>query len=142
VQGEDLSVWFASRQQDALVAEKRFIPSGATMIDRAKAALGQLIAGPRTEAQRTLPADVQVRELFVDDLGTAYVDFTEGLRRHHPGGPWAEILTIQSIVQTLTSNVPEIKRVQILIEGREVDSLAGHVDIRGPIAQTWITNRR
>jgi len=32
--------------------------------------------------------------------------------------------------------------VKLTIEGREVDSLAGHVDIRGPMAQTWITNRR
>ncbi len=139
---DELSIWFASIQEDALVSEKRGVPTTATPSDRAKAILRELIAGPKTEALRTLPADVKVRELFIDDQGTAYVDFTEALSRNHPGGPWSEMLTIQSIVQTLTGNVPEIKRVQILIEGREEDTLAGHVDIRGPITTTWALHQR
>lgn len=139
---EELRVWFAAMREDTLVPEKRLVTPNATQIERAKAALGELIVGPKTEALRTLPADVKVRELFIDDQGTVYVDFTDGLSRNHPGGPWSEVLTIRSIVQTLTSNVPEIKRVQILIEGRETDSLAGHVDIRGPIAPTWVTSPR
>jgi hypothetical protein len=40
----------------------------------------------------------------------------------------------------LTENLPTITRVQILIDGREVDTLAGHVDLRRPLARTpeWI----
>jgi hypothetical protein len=45
-------------------------------------------------------------------------------------------------MQTLVANVPEIKRVQILIEGREVETLAGHMDIRRPLDATWIINQR
>jgi hypothetical protein len=140
--GEDLSVWFASPQEDALVAEKRRVSPGATPVERAKAALQELIAGPTAEAVRTVPREAKVRELFIDGQGTAYVDFSEALSRHHPGGPWAEILTIRSIVHTLATNVPDIQRVQILIEGREVDTLAGHVDIRRPFATTLAIDER
>jgi spore germination protein GerM len=140
--GEELSIWFASQEEDALVSERRRVPPSPTAVDRAKASLQELIAGPKSHALRTLPADVKIRELFVDDQGTAYIDFSEALSQTHPGGPWAEWLTIRSIMQTLVTNVPEIKRAQILIEGREVETLAGHVDIRRPLDTTWVMNQR
>jgi spore germination protein GerM len=139
--GEDLSIWFASPQEDALVLEKHRIPPAATPVERAKASLQALIAGPKTDALRTLSAAVQIREFFIDERGTAYVDFSEALSRDHPGGTWSEMLTIRSIMQTLVANVPEIKQVQILIEGHEADTLAGHVDIRRPFGTTWVMNQ-
>jgi spore germination protein GerM len=135
--GEDIIVWFASSQEDALIAEKRRLQPGSTPVERAKASLQELIAGPAGNAVRTLSAEVRIRELFIDDRGTAYIDFSEALGRTQPGGPWAEMLTLRSILQTLVANVPEIKQVQILIEGREVETLAGHVDIRRPLDTTW-----
>ena len=35
----------------------------------------------------------------------------------------------------MTSLLPAIQRVQILIDGREADTLAGHVDLRRPLQQ-------
>jgi spore germination protein GerM len=140
--GEELSIWFASPQEDALVVERRRVPPSPTSFERAKASLQELIAGPTSDALRTVAAEVKIRELFIDDQGTAYIDFTEALSQTHPGGPWAEMLTLRSILQTLMANVPEITRVQILIEGREVDTLAGHLDIRRPLNTTWGMNQR
>jgi spore germination protein GerM len=140
--GEDLNLWFASRQEDALVLERRRVPPSQTLVDRVKASLQELIAGPKGNALRTVSAEAKIREVFMDDQGTAYVDFSEALSQAHPGGPWAEMLTLRSIMQTLVANVPEIKRVQILIEGREVETLAGHMDIRRPLDTTWIINQR
>ena len=139
--GEDLSIWFASAQEDALVAEKHRVPPQTTSVERAKASLQALISGPKTEALRTLSAEVKIRELFVDDRGTAYIDFSEELSRDHSGGTWSEMLTLRSIMQTLASNVPEVKQVQILIEGRAVETLAGHIDIRRPFGISWVMNQ-
>ena len=36
-------------------------------------------------------------------------------------------------MNAVTANLPSVQRVQILIEGREVDTLAGHVDLRRPL---------
>ena len=140
--GEELSIWFASRQEDALVSERRYMSLSNTPSDRAKASLQELISGPQGDALRTIPAEVKVRDLFIDDQGTAYVDFSEELRQTHPGGPWAEMLTLRSIMQTVIANVPEIKQVQILVEGREMETLAGHLDTRRPLDATWIMNQR
>jgi spore germination protein GerM len=140
--GEEITLWFSSLQQDALVAEKRRTSPGATPVERAKLILIELIAGPQSNVLRTLASEVKVRELFIDDQGTAYIDFSEALSLQHPGGAWSEMLTIRSIVQTLTANIPEIQRVQILIEGRELDTLAGHIDIRRPYASSGVINQR
>jgi hypothetical protein len=37
-------------------------------------------------------------------------------------------------------NLPAITRVQILVDGKEVDTLAGHVDLRHPLQQNlkWV----
>ena len=142
IPGEELSIWFASRQEDALVSERRRVPPSLIPFDRAKASLQELIAGPKTDASPTVSVEVKIRELFIDDQGTAYIDFSEALSQTHPGGPWAEMLTLRSILQTLVANVPQIKRVQILIEGREVETLAGHIDIRRPLDTTWVVNQR
>jgi spore germination protein GerM len=139
---DELNLWFASRQEDALVLERRRVLPTQTPGDRVKASLQELIAGPKGDALRTVPAEVKIREIFIDDQGTAYVDFSEALSLTHPGGPWAEMLTLRSIMQTLVANVSGIKRVQILIEGREVETLAGHMDIRRPLDTTWIINQR
>ena len=59
----------------------------------------------------------------------------------HAGGSLEEIFTVYALVNALTSNLPEIRAVQILIEGQEVDTLAGHVDLRHPLEQNmkWVS---
>ena len=52
----------------------------------------------------------------------------------HPGGSLNELLTVYALVNAVTANLPAVKRVQILVDGKEVDTLAGHVDLRRPLA--------
>ena len=53
----------------------------------------------------------------------------------HPGGTLTELLTVYTIVDALTVNLPGVQSVQILIDGKEVPTLAGHVDLRQPLAK-------
>jgi len=86
-----------------------------------------------------IPAGTELRGLFVGARGEAYVDFSASLRTNHPGGSASEILTVYAIVSAITANLPAITSVQILIDGHEVDTLAGHVDLRRPLpnAPQW-----
>jgi hypothetical protein len=43
------------------------------------------------------------------------------------------MMTVYSIVDTLCVNFPSIRRVQILIEGADPETLAGHIDITQPL---------
>lgn len=88
---------------------------------------------------QAIPADTTLRTLFITDTGDAFVDFSPELSTKHPGGSLSELLTVYAIVDTLTVNLPAIVRVQILVDGKEVDTLAGHVDLRRPLVKnlTW-----
>ena len=64
----------------------------------------------------------------------AFVDLSAEAGGAHPGS-LDEIFTVYSIVNTLTDNLPAIAAVQLLVDGRQVDTLAGHVDVRRPVAK-------
>ena len=74
------------------------------------------------------------------DRGDAFVDLSADVRTKHTGGALDELYTVYSIVNALTTNLPAVQRVQILIDGKEVDTLAGHVDLRHPLARSlkWV----
>ena len=87
-----------------------------------------------------VPEGTALRALFLTDRGEAYVDLSGEARAKHTGGSLDEIFTIYTIVNVLTVNLPAITRVQILVEGKEVDTLAGHVDLRHPLQKNlkWV----
>jgi DNA transposition AAA+ family ATPase len=58
----------------------------------------------------------------------------------HPGGSLDELLTVYSIVNALTMNLRAVTSVQVLVDGKEVDTLVGHVDLRRPLTKnvSWV----
>lgn len=107
------------------------LPLSAEPIQRAKQVLNELISSPPTPAQRTLPADATVLGFYILPDGTAIADFSDALVAEIPSGIASEEVAVDSISQTLESNVPSLRRLKILIHGQEVDTLAGHVDLTG-----------
>ena len=89
-----------------------------------------------------IPADTKLRDVFVTERGDAFVDLSGEVSAQHSGGALDELLTIYTIVDALTVNLPAITRVQILIDGKEVETLAGHVDLRHPLAKSlqWVAH--
>ena len=82
-----------------------------------------------------IPRGVQLREVFITSQGVAYVDLSRELVQNHPGGTSAEQLTVFSLSNTLIANFPSIQMVKILVEGREVQTLAGHLDLTNPFGR-------
>jgi hypothetical protein len=80
-----------------------------------------------------IPAGTALRNVFLSPDGIAFVDLSPEVSRAHAGGSLDEIFTVYSIVNTITENLPAVKAVQILVDGREADTLAGHVDLRRPL---------
>ncbi len=80
-----------------------------------------------------MPQGTTLRGLYVSDRFEVFVDLDATVRTKHPGGSMQELLTVYSVVNTLLVNLPTMTEVQILIDGQEADSLAGHVDLRRPL---------
>ncbi|MCR4425559.1 MAG: GerMN domain-containing protein [Firmicutes bacterium] len=99
------------------------------------AALRALLAGPlpeETDLTTSIPRGVQVRSVSVEN-GTATADFSAALTRPQVGSQ-GEAMIVGSIVNTLTE-FPDVDRVQILVDGARVESIAGHIDVSRPLTR-------
>ncbi len=127
-----VNLYFSGPDLTSLVAETRELPDSGDPAAFGKKIIQALIDGPRGKGVRTLPATTEVRDVFITGDGTAYVDFNEKISEDHPGGVRSERLSIYSVVDSLVLNLENISAVKILIDGREADTLAGHMDLRFP----------
>ena len=123
-----------------LVAVEREVAFGqGTLMQARQIVEAQLerVAPPLVSA---IPEGTRLRAIFVDQQGQTFVDLSAEVSSAHPGGALDESLTVYSIINAVTTNLPAVKAVQILVNGREVDSLAGHVDLRRPLPAglSWI----
>ena len=123
-----------------LAAVDRDVAYGESTVEQARhiveAQLGQAPA-PYFSA---IPSGTQLRTVFVSGQGEAFVDLSPEVSSAHPGGSLNELFTVYAIVDALTANLPAITAVQLLVDGREVDTLAGHVDLRRPLQENtrWV----
>lgn len=129
----EATLCFGDENADYLVKEFRKIMSLPQPEHKAAALVKELITGPKARGVRTLPPEVKLRAITKDE-DVLTVDLSEDLIIRHPGGSTSEMMTVFSLVNTLTINIPEIRRVKLLVEGRPVDTIAGHIDCKDPIA--------
>ncbi|HXY78471.1 MAG TPA: GerMN domain-containing protein [Candidatus Acidoferrales bacterium] len=80
-------------------------------------------------APHPLPAAADVRAIYLVDPGAAVIDLNAAFADQHRSGILSEQLTVNSLVETLARNVPGISRVNILVEGKTRETLAGHADL-------------
>lgn len=128
------SLYFVSDDGTTLVAEPSDVAFGASPSEQARHVLDAQLAPASRGRLSAIPAGVKVRAIYFTSKGDAYVDLSREIISGHPGGSLNEALTVYSIVFALTTNVREITAVQILVDGRQIDTLAGHIDLRQPLA--------
>lgn len=129
-----VTLFFSEEEGEYLVEEKREILKTGRVEEEAKETVVELIKGPKGRLIPALPPHTRLLTLQMDQNGVAKVNFDQTLSKEHPGGSSAEMLTLYSIVNSLTLNFPQIKRVQILIDGKEAESIAGHISLKQPVS--------
>ena len=75
--------------------------------------------------------DLKLRALYLDAAGTAYLDLAPVVpgQKDIRASVQEELLAVYSLVNTVAQNVPEVHQVRILLDGREAQTLAGHIDL-------------
>lgn len=126
--------WISDEDNSALTPVVVELPLSSDPVLRSKQVLNTLLAGPVDVDQRTLPPDAVLLALYILPDGTAIADFSEALATSTPSGIASEQMAVDSMTRTLGANVPQVKRLKILIHGQEVETLAGHVDLTGAFA--------
>jgi hypothetical protein len=101
---------------------------------QAREAILALFADQRA-AQAAGLAEVRLRALYLDASGVAYLDLALPAQKDVKASAWEELLALYALVNTLTQNFEEIRQVRFLLNGREAQTLAGHLDLAGTFAK-------
>lgn len=128
-----VKLFFVASDQPALLIEDREVPYSADLAGQVRTVVEELVKGSQKGLGPTLAPETRVIDTFVTADGVAYVDLSAEAGAKHAGGSKNELLTVYSVVNSLTSNFPAVKRVQILVDNRQAATLAGHVDLTHPL---------
>lgn len=131
---------FYESEQMLLVAETRNIALPESPAAAIPVVVRELMKGPASAgALRLLPADTVVRGAYLLPGGTVIVDLGgPTLTQGWGTGSHQELMSICSIVQTVTANFADARRVRFVINGAPAETLAGHVSLAkslGPMPQ-------
>ena len=123
-----------------LTSVERDVAFGASAVEQAREIISAQIAPVIEPLVSAVPAGTALRAVFITEGGEAYVDLSREVVAAHPGGTINEMLSIYTLVNALTENLPAVTAVQVLVDGKEVETLAGHVDLRRPLAKNlaWV----
>jgi spore germination protein GerM len=127
------ALFYGSADGQALVPVRREVALADGIVPQARAILAAQLQGAPAPYVSVIPEGTVLRAFYVTSKGDAFVDLSPEASSKHAGGSSTELLTVFAIVNAVTANLPTIHRVQILVDGREVDTLAGHVDLRRPL---------
>lgn len=125
-----VSLFFESPNM-VLAPESRNLPLPESPAGALSVLMRELAKGPANpQTPRLLPADTVIRGTYLLPGGTALVDLGGATLTQGWGtGSHQELMAVYSIVQTATANVPEVKRVRILMNGGPAETLAGHISL-------------
>lgn len=122
-----VDLYFADATGNNLVKESREIPKVEGI---ARATIEELIMGPAQGSglSSTIPKGTSLEDINIKADGTCIVNFSPEFKANHAKGATNEALTVYSVVNTLTQ-FPSVHQVKFLVDGQEVETLAGHMDI-------------
>ncbi len=127
------TLYYGSEDGQALVPVRREVPLADGIVAQGRHIIETQLQPAPAPYVSLLPEGTTLRAFYVTERGDAFVDFSRELSSAHPGGSFTELLTVYAIVHAVTTNLPAVQRVQILLDGQEVDTIAGHVDVRRPL---------
>lgn len=105
-----------------------FMPAGRGLRAREamRAVLAQYLQRP---SPHPMAKGADIRNVYLLSDDTLVVDTTAAFADGHPSGILLEEMTLTSLIETLSANVPGVNKVKFLVDGKERETLAGHADL-------------
>lgn len=119
-----------------LQMEERRVPRAMAVGNMAEATVREFLKGPSGVSVQTAPQGAELLGAYSGSDGILYVDLSEGFRRGFRGDALSEFLLLRGLYESLLSNVYGTSDVRVLVEGREAESIGGHISLLGPLGET------
>jgi hypothetical protein len=118
---------------DQILMEERKLPRRTAQLAIAEAAVEEFLKGPGEGVISVIPSDSRLLGIYKDTDKILYVDLSDEFRRNFQGDAYTEFFLLKGLYESLISNVPEIQDVKVLIEGKEIETLGGHLYLLYPL---------
>jgi hypothetical protein len=138
-----------SAQEEDLFNLRMFYPVGERlqMVERilprrtkdtaiTEAVIEEYFKGPGEGLASCIPQNVKLLGLYKGADQVLYVDLSDELRRNFQGDALQEYLLLRGLYESLISNLQDISDIKVLVEGREIETLGGHVYLKYSLKNT------
>lgn len=120
-------IFLPSQKDEFLHPEERKIFKTISLSNQVKQVIMEIMKGSEKGNISPIPPQTKIREVYIYKDGTAYIDLSSDFVTGNSGGSSSEIEAIYSLVNSITFNFPNIKKVHFLIDGMERETLKGHL---------------
>jgi spore germination protein GerM len=128
-----VKLYFPDAERAGLLGEEREVPFSPDASLQVRSLVEELLKGPRTALLPAFAPGTRVLEVFATARGVAYVDLSAEAHTLPGSGSLEELLSVYALVDSVVANFPAVKRVQLLVDDKPVETLGGHVDLARPL---------
>lgn len=114
---------------DLTMIEKK-LPRRIRQLSVAEAVIEEFFKGPENDDLLNIPQNVKLLGLYKDAQQILYIDLSDEIRRNFQGDAHSEYLLLKALHESLVSNLQEFRDYKILVEGKELESLGGHLYLK------------
>ena len=126
-----LRIYFPIGNQ--LQIEERRLPRRTGEMSIAEATVEEYLKGTISSTISNIPKDAKLFGLYKGIDRILYVNLSDEFRRNFQGDVFTEFLLLKGLYESLISNVEDIQDIKILIEGKEIETLGGHLYLLYPL---------
>jgi hypothetical protein len=121
---------------DRLQMEERRLPRRSGQMAIAEATVQEYLKGLKGQTGEELsavPKDTRLLGLYKGADRILYVNLSDEIRRNFQGDVFTEYLLLKGLYESLISNVEDVEDVKVIIEGKEAETLGGHLYLSYPL---------
>jgi spore germination protein GerM len=96
----------------------------------------EFLRGPSQMNRSGIPVATKLLGIYPGNDGILYVDLSDEFRRNFQGDAIGEFLLLKGLYDSILSNVTGVDDVKIVIEGKEIESIGGHLFALYPLKNT------
>jgi len=117
-----------------LAMEERRIIRSESRSRMAEETVQEFLKGPGGAGSH-VPEGAELIGIYAGSDGILYVDLSDEFRSNFQGDAMAEFLLLRSLYESIMTNVAEVKGIKVLIEGKEIGSIGGHISLPGTLGE-------
>ncbi len=112
---------------DRLVTVEKSLPKRNRQVSIAEAVIEAFFKASEEDKNANIPRNVKILGLYRDQDQILYIDLSDEVRRNFQGDALSEYLLLKGIYESLVSNLQDFQDAKILVEGKELETLGGHL---------------